>query len=527
MHGKKFVRFEWVAPVLIAALLLSGCASATAEPTAMSESSATPTSAPAAVATETPHDHEATPVSNSNVLYHDDFTNPSSGWPEEKFDNYFIGYHEPEYYHVEIASPNYKTTVFEPEKKSFGDVTIEVKAFTASSKTAETGDYSFGVVFRRSGDQYYAFVISQRARKWYVLKSTPNALETLAEGADPNIHDADTDDLLRVDAQGSNFYFRINDQLVSQVTDPDYATGEVGFYVQSFDVTNVHIHFDELTISALQASPSLASDLGALYHDDFTDPASSWPEKKFDNYFIGYHEPEYYHVEVISPNYKTTVFEPNKQNFEDVTIVVKTFTASSRTAATGDFDFGVAFRRSGDQYYVFAISQRLKKWYVLKSTPNALETLADGEDPDIHDPDTEDVLRVDAQGSNFSFYISDQLVGQVTDPDYATGEIGFYVQTIDAAAAHIHFDELTISNLELVLSCEVKAQAMNVRSGPGTEYPSAAFLSSGETITPIGRNENADWLLIAAEGGKDQRWIFNFPGFLSCNESVDRLPITP
>ena len=48
------------------------------------------------------------------------FTNPTSGWPEAKFDNYFIGYHEPEYYHVEVVSPNFKTTVFEPEKTDFG-----------------------------------------------------------------------------------------------------------------------------------------------------------------------------------------------------------------------------------------------------------------------------------------------------------------------------------------------------------------------------------------------------------------------
>ena len=90
-------------------------------------------------------------------------------------------------------------------------------------------------MFRRSGDQYYAFAISQRTKKWYVLKSTPNALAILAEGTDDHIHDADVGDVLRVDAQGSNFSFSINDQLVNQVTDADYATGEVGLYVQTFD----------------------------------------------------------------------------------------------------------------------------------------------------------------------------------------------------------------------------------------------------------------------------------------------------
>ncbi len=160
------------------------------------------------------------------MLYQDDFTNPTSNWPEKKFDNYFIGYHEPEYYHVEITSPNYKTSVFEPEKQSFNDVTIEVKVFTNSKKTAAIGDFSYGPVFRRSGDQYYAFTISPTTKKWFVLKSSPNALVVLAEGTEDGINDLDVEDILRVDAQGSNFSFHINNQLVSQVTDPDYATGD-------------------------------------------------------------------------------------------------------------------------------------------------------------------------------------------------------------------------------------------------------------------------------------------------------------
>ena len=61
------------------------------------------------------------------------------------------------------------------------------------------------------------------------------------------------------------------------------------------------------------------------------------------------------------------------------------------------------------------------------------------------------------RASSFSFSINDQLVSQVNDADYATGEVGLFVQTFDATNAHIHFDELTISNFEPSLVCEVKA----------------------------------------------------------------------
>ncbi|HQX17803.1 MAG TPA: SH3 domain-containing protein [Anaerolineales bacterium] len=523
MIKKVYFRFPWLSSLLIIALFISSCSGgATSEGQATEISSLTPTEE--VVSTPTHEDEHGATVADEDVLYHDDFTNPATGWPEEKFDNFFIGYHEPEYYHVEITSPNYKTTVFEPEKQSYGDVTIEVKAFSALSRTAETGDFSFGPVFRRSGDQYYAFVVSQRAKKWYVLKSSPTALTVLAEGTDEGIHDPDVEDVLRVDAQGASFTFSINDQVVGQVTDADYASGEVGFFVQSFDVPAVHVHFDELTVRNY-AGPASPDSEGALYHDDFTNPATGWPEEKFDNFFIGYHEPEYYHVEITSPNYKTTVFEPGKQSYGDVTIEVKAFSALSRTAETGDFSFGPVFRRSGDQYYAFVVSQRAKKWYVLKSSPTALTVLAEGTDEGIHDPDVEDVLRVDAQGASFTFSINDQVVGQVTDADYASGEVGFFVQSFDVPAVHVHFDELTIKPLILAVACDVRAQVLRVRSGPGTDYSSSVYLRSGETVQPIGRSADGEWLLIAVGADNNKGWIFSSAEFLTCNDALGGLPI--
>src|SRR5512133_673549 len=120
--------------------------------------SAAPTQEATAGATQ-----EATavvPVSGGDVLYQDNFTDPSTGWTQDKFDNYFIGYHEPEYYHIEVTSPNYKTTVFPPGKQTYGDYTVEVMVLTSSTKTSPVGDFRYGVAFRRQGDQYYAFTIS-------------------------------------------------------------------------------------------------------------------------------------------------------------------------------------------------------------------------------------------------------------------------------------------------------------------------------------------------------------------------------
>jgi len=517
--------------ILFAAAGCTGNVPVTATTAATQEQTATevPATAAATATTETTPEAAATtenmvvPVSGGNVLYHDSFTDPSTGWTEDKFDNYFIGYHEPEYYHVEVDSPNYKTTVFAPGKQIYDDFTLDLKVLTSSSKTSPTGDFRYGAAFRRSGDQYYAFTISPRTKKWYILKSSPNAVEVLKEGTDEDIQDLDKVDTIRIDARGSSLAFHINDRLIDQITDADYSSGEIGFYVESFDSPNTHVHFDDLTVRKYE--PPVEGEQTFLYQDDFTNPSTNWPEKKFDNYFIGYHEPEYYHVEVDSPNYKTAVFAPGKQQYGDATIDLKVMTASSKTAEKGDFRYGLAFRRSGDQYYAFTISPRTKKWYVLKSSPNSLTVLDEGTDEDIHDLDNDDTLRVDAQGSEFVLHINDKIVGEVSDPDYAKGEVGFYVESFDSPNTHIHFDDLAVRNFEVSVICNVDALTMNVRNGPGKDFPSSQFIKSGDTVEPVGRTADNLWIKVKLAGGDEQGWISNSSGYLSCTPDIKLLPV--
>jgi len=264
-----------------------------------------------------------------------------------------------------------------------------------------------------------------------------------------------------------------------------------------------------------------------LYGDDFTDPASGWPQEKYDNYFIGYHEPDYYHVQVQSPNDKTLVPVPEKPLFDDATIEVKVFTDLDNTAEGGDYLYGVAFRRSGDQYYVFAISPPTQKWYVLKSSLNALEVLREGSDDSIQGTSlaTQDTLRVDAKGSSFFFHINDNLVDQYNDTSYPSGEVGFYVQTFDRARIHAHFNSITIREVQPPLMCRVIASMLYLRSGPSTEYAPLTFLTEGDSLEPFGQSKDGEWIRVRAESSDQQGWVINAPNFVSCNIAISDLQV--
>jgi serine/threonine-protein kinase len=389
-------------------------------------------------------------VDASSPLFTDDFSDPTSGWPSsgEGGDGVgLFGYHPPDFYHVEVNVPEASQIVsFGPV---FNDFTVESDIFVAKSEN-DTGDFRYGLMVRQNGDQYYAFTISSRTHNWYVLKNGPNGLAELDKGSHDSIQGLteDTADSLRVDADGENFAFYINGQFVTLVSDGDYADGEVGFFVENFDEPMSHIHYDTLVVREVDPGQIMAAlQQGLLAYDNFTNPASGWPAVAEETRIYDYHPPDFYHVEVNVPEENAVV--SRDPNFEDVTVESEMFIAKSDTEV-GDFRYGLALRRAGDQYYAFTISSRTQSWYVLKNLPEGLEILAQGSDASIQGQteDTADLLRIDASGGNFIFYINGKPVTQVTDGDYASGEVGFYLETFDESMAHIHYDKLTIREVE-------------------------------------------------------------------------------
>lgn len=187
---------------------------------------------------------------DANIRYQEDFTNPSSGWLQGTIDDFLFSYLDQEYYQIQILGPNNEYPVYVPNKMEYTDVNIDLVAhLPAGSK----GDIRYGVVFRRSGDLYYAFTLSPPTKKWYFLKGSSNGLETLKEGTEENIQGLEAMDALRVMAAGPTFSLHINGRIVDQVTDSDYISGEIGLFAQTGDSPEALVYFDSITIWGTEA----------------------------------------------------------------------------------------------------------------------------------------------------------------------------------------------------------------------------------------------------------------------------------
>ena len=205
-------------------------------------------------------------VPDAIVVLTDDFSDPDSGWPDLKEDTAWRGYHPPNFYHVEATGQNQvATAVFGTEASN---ISLEARIFTDIVET-ETGEYRYGLLLRqRDNRQFYAFTVAPRSGQWAVLKASNDGLETLASGSVDGLegNSAATADSLRVDASGSSFFFFVNGQIITSLTDSSYSSGDFGFYVETFDETRAHIHY--VTFTALALGADLAVDPGETGADE-------------------------------------------------------------------------------------------------------------------------------------------------------------------------------------------------------------------------------------------------------------------
>ena len=115
----------------------------------------------------------------------------------------------------------------------------------------------------------------------------------------------------------------------------------------------------------------------------------------------------------------------------------------------------------------------------------------------------------------------------MTDADYPSGEIGFYVQTLDSAQAHVHFDDLLIAEYDAPHLCTVSLAAggLNLRGGPGSSFPSLASLPADATLEPLGHSVDGQWLNAREQSGGQAGWVNSADKFITCNTDISALPI--
>jgi len=180
---------------------------------------------------------------SGQALYHDDFSDPSSGWRQTVGENGTLGYADGAYQML-VKSAGYDLWALSGQ--AYEDVQIEVDA------TRLTGPLNnrLGLICRfQDIGNFYFFIISSDG--YYAIGNKSNGTgsllgqETMAYSS--FIHQGNTNHL-RFDCIGNSLTGSVNGQVIAITNDAAISSGDAGLITGTFDEGGVQVSFDNFVV---------------------------------------------------------------------------------------------------------------------------------------------------------------------------------------------------------------------------------------------------------------------------------------
>jgi tRNA A-37 threonylcarbamoyl transferase component Bud32 len=421
---------------LVVFLAVSGAFGGGEPPTAThtalppTETSLAPTDTPL-LSTDTPPPPTATllptmtPVPVSGLLLEDNFSDSGSGWDVSDSEEGNVGYGDGYYYVLAEAEG---IQVFGSGPLAFSDLVIDVYAAQISAPLDDVNAYGVMCRAQRNGDGYLLRIRGDG--EYAIQRVLGDDFGYLVEWtASDAINQGNAANHLHAVCDGTRLALYVNGELLAEAEDDTFAEGDIGLTATTFGSVATEVHFDDLLILEPDA---------ILVRDDFSDPESGWDVEEFEGgsldyekgvYVIRAEDSDYYYMGRASVS------------FADVAIGVDA-TQVLGPANNNDF-YGVGCRLQSDGAgYFFAISG--DGYYAIYKLGGAtgLQFLADWTESDvIRQGNATNHLRAICDGPRLAFVVNGELLTEVEDATYATGDAFLVASTLEDGATEVHFDD--------------------------------------------------------------------------------------
>jgi len=192
-----------------------------------------------------PTDGNTTTGEPNRVLFQDDFSDDKSGWKTLREGQGIIDYENGGF---RIFVPETKIDYWTVAGLNFGDVHIE----TDVTKTGGPDDNDFGIICRYQDEEnFYGLLISSDG--YYGVSKMKNGEHNIV-GSDgmqfsDTIRTGATTNRIGADCIGKRIVLYINGELLVEVEDGDFQSGDIGLMAGTFDSAGVDILFDNLVVT--------------------------------------------------------------------------------------------------------------------------------------------------------------------------------------------------------------------------------------------------------------------------------------
>ncbi|MFL7791495.1 MAG: hypothetical protein AB8I69_05095, partial [Anaerolineae bacterium] len=430
-----------IVAVLIGLNVFGGGEEPTATPTLTVTSVPTDTPSPSRSPTDTPFPSTDTPFvptatslptytpePSSGLLLEDSFDDPESGWEEWVSDEGRAGYGEGYYYVIGLAEG---IQVFGSGPQSFSDLAIDVYAAQISSASTNVNAYGVMCRVQADGDGYLLRISGDG--QYAIQRIVDGSFEPLVDWTESDvINQGNTTNHIHAICDGTGLALIVNGELLAETEDDTFAKGGIALTVTTFESEPTEVHFDDLLV--------LDPD-SILIRDNFSDPESGWDVEEFADGSLGYKEgvyfiqagdKDYYYLgqvyvslaDVAIEVDATQIFGPaNNNNY---------YGAGCRLQSDGG---GYVFIISGQGYYA-----------IYKEGGDAGgEFLVDWTESDVIRPgNATNHLRAICDGTRLAIAINGELLAEVEDDTYTTGDLFLVASTLEDEPTEVHFDDLLV-----------------------------------------------------------------------------------
>lgn len=189
------------------------------------------------------------------ILFQDNFSDPSSGWDLQTSPEFETGYRDGGFV---ISIKAASTMAWSKPGLGFSDVVIE----TDTVKIGGLDDNSFGIICRytemEAASSFYFFVISSDG--FYGIGKVTDGRQELISSDNMEYNSAiqqgSRNNHLQAECVGNQLVLRVNGQELASTTDDSFTAGDVGLMAGAFSASGTEIFFDNFSVK----EPPVLSD---------------------------------------------------------------------------------------------------------------------------------------------------------------------------------------------------------------------------------------------------------------------------
>ncbi len=179
--------------------------------------------------------------SGSTILYSDDFSDPSSGWDIDTWDDGAVDYVDGEY-HVTVNTPNWLVWSYLGDDYDNIIINADTRVVSATGK----GDY--GLICRYVDENnFYAFEVSEDGY-FIIWKQMDGEMITLYDWETSDAIPSNGKMTINAGCIGNHLIMGVNDALLADITDDSFSTGKVGIIVGTLEETGLTVGYDNFVV---------------------------------------------------------------------------------------------------------------------------------------------------------------------------------------------------------------------------------------------------------------------------------------